>query len=284
MSNFLLLGIALAGTFIGTYTDIKTRLVPDWTNYFMLVSGIGYYAIISALQSTYLPIAYSLIGAGAFFALGYVLYAAGAWGGGDAKMLTAFGAMFAPFPAVALWPFAFSLWLNIVIFGAIFGIIGMLILFLKNYSRVIAQLKLDFNKTKLIPYGLAIFGVTSAALALYETTFIAIFGIAILATLIFLFKSTEKICLVKKISPKKLVEGDWITHDIKIGNYAYKPKKSGLEKQDIEKLVELQNAGKLSEVEVKDGLPYVPAFLAALIVTITYGDLFYNLLSGVMGF
>ncbi|HKZ49639.1 MAG TPA: A24 family peptidase [Candidatus Nanoarchaeia archaeon] len=278
-ASFVLIGIALFGTIVGTYTDLKARLVPDWTNYFMLASGIGAYAVISAVEKSIWPIIFSLAGAAIFFAVGLLLYVAGMWGGGDAKLLAAYGAMFAPFPAVALWPFLFSLWVNILVFGAVIGVIGMLAIFLKNYSKAMPELKKDFAKNKFIAYSLAGAGFVSAALSVYKLVFAMILGIIILIFLIMIFRATERVCLVKRIKPSQLVEGDWITKEISADKYHYKPKKSGVTKEEIIALIKMENAGKIKEVEVKDGLPYLPAFLIALIVTLTYGDVFYQIMT-----
>ena len=79
------------------------------------------------------------------------------------------------------------------------------------------------------------------------------------------------------MNPKNLTEGDWITEDIKIkGKVVYKPERTGISKPEILKLQKLEKQNKLKNVIVKEGLPYVPAFLVALIATLLNIDvLFY---------
>ncbi len=278
MINYLLAIIAIAGTAIGTYTDIKTRLVPDWTSYFMLAAGLGGNAILSLLSNSFWPILYSAAGAGAFFAAGYLLYRVGVWGGGDAKLLPALGSLLAYSTKIAIWPFLVSFWLNLLILGAIFGVLGMLFLFLKNRAKTTSELKSLINEFKL-PFYSTIF---AAALLGVATIFekVAIFGfvIAILGLLLFVLKATERAALHKTIKPGQLVEGDWILDEVRVGDYCYKPKKIGVEKADIVKMVELEKLGKLKDVKVKDGIAYVPAFLAALLVTIGGIDIFFKIL------
>ncbi|MEM2874342.1 MAG: A24 family peptidase [Candidatus Nanoarchaeia archaeon] len=281
--NPILLAIALFGTVVGTYTDLKTKLVPDWSNYFLLVAGLGGNAILSLTHNSFLPILFSAIGAGTFFGLGYLLYVSGIWGGGDAKLLAAFGAIFGPTPAVAAWPFLASLWLNILLFGAIFGVIGVIWLLAKNWCKVVPAIKKEFKKNELMMYPLI--GIVAVAIILYswKTVFGVIAILAALTFVLFVFKATEEVCMVKTIKPSMLVEGDWIAEAIKIDGFSYEPKRRGVSKEEITKLIGLEEAGKLKEIRIKDGLPYVPAFLAALLVTIFYGDIFYNLIVHLLG-
>jgi Flp pilus assembly protein protease CpaA len=282
-SFIFLLGLAVAGTAIGTYSDIKTRLVPDYINYFMIFAGFGSHAIISVLQNNAWPLLFSLAGAGALFGIGYLLYKVGAWGGGDTKLLTAYGAIFAPFPAVAIWPYILSLWINILIFGALFGIIGMFLLLYKHRDKSVPALKQYVTKHKYVAYSLAGIAIPSAVLSAYDSVFLISFFVIFLAVLVLIFSVVEKTCLVKKIRPAQLVEGDWITSSVKTKDFVYEPKKSGAEKNDIENLIKLEKEGKLDSIEVKDGLPYLPAFLAAVIATAAYGDIFYNTITKFMG-
>jgi Flp pilus assembly protein protease CpaA len=282
MINIAFIAIAIAGTAIGAYTDIRTRLVPDWTSYFMLAAGLGGHAILSLLLQSIWPIIYSAAGAGLFFAIGYLLYRIGVWGGGDAKLLPALGSLLAFSTSIAIWPFLVSFWLNLLILGAAFGILGMLILFIKHRTKTICELKSLIKKFRLPFYATLFAGVLFGISATFIKTAVFGFVLAILGLLLFVLKATEKAALHKLISPHKLVEGDWLLDEIKVGNYCYKPKKIGIEKSDIAKLIEFEKLGKLKEVKVKDGIPYVPAFLAALIITILGFDIFFWILTNLM--
>jgi len=74
----------------------------------------------------------------------------------------------------------------------------------------------------------------------------------------------------KKVSA--LEEGDWIINDIKIGGRVIKKKPTGLSKKDI---MLLQKSGK-KIIQIRDGIPFVPSFLIALIATVIYGNIIYN--------
>ena len=93
--RLIFVSIALAGVLIGTIFDLKARWVPDYVNYFMIFFGLAGHAIISIQANSIWPFAYSLIAVGILYVLSAVLFYAGAWGGGDAKMLIGLGALLA---------------------------------------------------------------------------------------------------------------------------------------------------------------------------------------------
>ena len=89
-------------------------------------------------------------------------------------------------------------------------------------------------------------------------------------------KAVENSCMLKYVSPEKLTEGDWIAKDIKIGGkYIAGPKDLGIEKKQIKKLMELYKKRKVKKVLIKEGIPFVPSFLIAFILTIIFGNLMF---------
>jgi len=281
VAELIFVGLALFGTAFGTWTDLKNRWVPDWINFLLIGFGLGGHVILSILEWSVWPITYSLIGFSVFFAVGAVMFYGGAWGGGDAKLLAGIGALL---PTISInlfnkapWPFLITLFINIIFVGAILSIIMIGILAIKNHDKIKKEIRQEVFKNKKIIYSAGISLAIPIVASFINPEFkllliIWIFAISIIF-LIFLTKSVEKTCMLKKIKPAELVEGDWVTGEIKIAEYHYKPKKFGIEKKDIQKLIELENQGKIKEIEVKDGLPYVPSFLIALIISLTYGDI-----------
>ena len=228
---------------------------------------------------------YSAAAAGILYGISYLLFYTGTWGGGDAKLFVGLGALLPIYqPAVsAPWPWLMTLWINMLIFSSIFGIFGSAYLAIKHKEKFMAELKSLASKNKqffyfvpvlvVLPAGLLYFGMPSEIIL--ASLLILIFPFLYLA-----LKSVENACMYKHIPPHKLVEGDWIAEDICVGNYIYKPAKSGVEKKDINKLVELEKQGKLKSVLVKDGLPHIPGMLAGLLVSIFYGDLMFAIIMG----
>jgi len=283
--------VAIAGGIAGTITDIKNRWVPDYVNFSMLALGLGGHLILSILQWSVWPIVASLAGAGVFYGISVALFYTGQWGGGDAKMLIGFGALLPIYPIVLLkwfnpslapWPFLFTLWMNILIFGAVLGLLASVGLAIKHWKKFVPEVRKVLKKFRIGVYCLMlalIFPVAVVFLAQRFAMFVFIFwALAVIFFYIFvLAKAVENACMFSFIKPSKLVEGDWVTEEIKInGRFIYKPKKIGVEKLDILKLVELERKNKLNKVRVKSGFPLVPAFLIGLIVSLIFGDLLFS--------
>ena len=80
--------------------------------------------------------------------------------------------------------------------------------------------------------------------------------------------------MLKYVKPQQLTEGDWIAKDINInGKYLTGPKDLGIEKRKIRKLIELYKRGKVKKILIKEGIPFVPSFFVAYVITLLYGNL-----------
>jgi hypothetical protein len=79
----------------------------------------------------------------------------------------------------------------------------------------------------------------------------------------------EETCMIKVIPIHKLTEGDWIVKDIYIDKkYITGPKDLGVSREQIELLKKYSKKGKIKTIAIKEGIPFIPAFLIAFIVTI----------------
>jgi prepilin signal peptidase PulO-like enzyme (type II secretory pathway) len=86
-------------------------------------------------------------------------------------------------------------------------------------------------------------------------------------------KAVEKSCMFKYVTPDKLTEGDWIAKDVRYnGKYITGPKDLGIEKKQILVLQKLYRAGKIKNILIKEGIPFVPSFLLGWIMTLSLGN------------
>ncbi|MBI2656261.1 hypothetical protein HYX03_00805, partial [Candidatus Woesearchaeota archaeon] len=86
-------------------------------------------------------------------------------------------------------------------------------------------------------------------------------------------KAIEKSAMNKLVEPSKLTEGDWIVNDVFVGKkYICGPKDLGIEKRQIKKLIGFYRQGKIKKILIKEGIPFVPSFLIAFIVTLIFGS------------
>ncbi len=287
--ELIFISVAILGSLAGLITDLKARWVPDWTNHFMIFFGLGGHALISLKESSIWPLALSLIVAGIFYGISLLMFYTGSWGGGDAKLLIAYGALLPSYQPLtqnyvsAFWPFPATLWLNIILFGALFGMLSITYLITKNYKHFLTHFKEKVSENKKLIYAATAAVVVVSLTGIFIDYFlIALALVAYLFVFLFLvMKSVENVAMIKEISAKKLVEGDWLAAEIKVGGVHIKAGKTGLDLETIEKLRKLEADGKISGVKVKEGLPYVPAMFTGLLASLFYGDLMFKIITAV---
>ncbi len=286
MYNWLFISVMVICGLVGSFIDLKERWIPDYINFFMIFMGIGGHALVSIIEKNIWPLALSVGVAGIFYLLSYILVYIGQWGGGDAKMLIGFGALLPVFPTelsmlnplFGPWPFFISMWLNIMFLGAFYGLFFMMYLIIKHRKKFGKQFKINLEKQSKFSYVFA--------LSILAVLFVSLINLSLFYLLLFLWvmanfgfytyiagKSIEKTSMFKIIPPIKLIEGDWIIKDVKIGKkVVYKSDRSGIDRKNINKLISLYKKGKLPRVKIKDGVPFIPSFLIGLAVTLIWGD------------
>jgi len=267
MIEYFLLTLGFVGLVIASLSDIKTREVPDWLNYSLIASGLGIRLIYSIITSIWQYFLYALLALGIVFVIVSIMYYTKQWGGGDSKLLIALAVLFAYMPEHNL--FFIKLVINILIVGAAYGILYSLYFIIKNTKKVAKEFKKRVRKFHKISFIILIILLIVGLFIpdpkikfLIVTAFLLLLFYQFLSLLM---KSVEKACLYKIIPISKLTEGDWITKDIYINKkIIYKKSSPGVEKKQIALLKKY----KIKKVPIKEGIPFVPAFLIAFIVTL----------------
>lgn len=278
--------VAYAASFIalliGSVTDLKTREVPDWLNYGLVISGVGLNLLFSVVYSNSSFIINSIIGLLVFFGIAYIMFYAGQWGGGDSKILMGLGAMIG---IDASFKTQFLLWffINALLIGAVYGLLWSIFLVIKNKKRFLREfMKISSEKNiakakKGILAGLILLLAVFFIIELYYVKMLLLsFAFLILATFyLWIFvKAIEKSAMYKLVEPSKLTEGDWIVNDVFVGRqYICGPKDLGIGKRQIRKLIELYKKGKVRKILIKEGIPFVPSFFIAFVITLIWGNL-----------
>ena len=258
----IIVTVTMITLLIGSYTDIKTREIPDWLSYGLIFAALGIRSIFSVSLGWDILLS-GILGFAICFLFAYLFYYTNQWGGGDAKLLMGMGAMIG-----INYPFTSSSF-NLLIFfvallflGAIYGLIWMIVLAIKNklfwleFKRVIKE----NHKTHLI---LIIVSALLIVLFIFYPFLwpIVIFPLGIFYLFLFI-NTVEKNCFIKKIHINDLTPGDWLAEDVKL-NHKLVMKKKTLEEDDLDKLKQLHLEHKLKEVLVKEGIPFIPSFLFA---------------------
>lgn len=255
MTNFIFL-IYLLGLIIATIQDVKRREVDDWLNFSLFFAGAAFILLNQPYEITGFAF-FVFIG----FLLSVLLYYGRFFAGGDAKLLFAMTPLFYQLGFTnSLINFGFYL-LALVFCGAIYGLVYLAILSIKRYPTI----KSDFHKNLGNKRNLIIFIVATGLcffLSLFYSFFIFFFIFFVLFYFLFSFgKAIEKKLFISYRDSRSLKVGDWLVNDVKIGSKLIKANWDGLTAEEIKLL-----SKKRIKVEIKEGIPYVPAFLFALLI------------------
>ncbi|HLC72957.1 MAG TPA: A24 family peptidase [Candidatus Nanoarchaeia archaeon] len=275
--DILLASVAVLGLGAATIHDLRTREVPDWITYSMIIAGFGIRIIGALGPESWQYIASAFIGLAITYALGSVMYYAKQWGGGDAKMMMALGVLFATRPDFVretAMPFLGEIFINILMVGALYGLLWGFVLAWKQRKKFTLVARQMLQERKMIKIRMIAIGGAVAIMFVafnVQDVFIKI-TIMTFSLLVLLYpylwiyvKSVEKTCLYKYVTPKELTEGDWVEEDILVNKrVVYKVKNTGIEKEDIQKLIR----AKVKRVLVKEGIPFIPPFLIGTVLAL----------------
>lgn len=280
MLDLILIAIGMLGLIVASITDIKTMEVPDWISYSMIASGLGIRLIYSIIEQSWNYFLYGALGFLILFGFGNLMYYTKQWGGGDSKLIMGLGALFA---TSNIYPnFLLGVIINILLIGAIYGVIWGFILAIKNWKNFIRDFKRELIKNKkILVFSLitSLIVITLAYIIIKDKFEILIISLIFLIVIFYYFltmfvRSVENTCMLKKISSNKLTEGDWVAEDIYYkGKLIYNSKSLGVEKKQIEKIKKIKK-----KILVKYGIPFVPSFLIGFIITLIFGNLLFKLL------
>ncbi|MBU2590128.1 MAG: A24 family peptidase [Nanoarchaeota archaeon] len=279
LADILLIVVALIALLIASISDIKTKEVPDFVSFGLIAVALAIRLLYSLIFSEWSYFLYGLLGFGAMFAFGSLIYYTKQWGGGDAKLLMGLGAAFATTPfylETSNIPFLIHMLTNLFIVGAVFGLISAFVLYLKNreatnkeFKKILIKAK---NKIFIFLIVLLLMLIISIFLqGIYKIATIVLIGSIFIYLLLFFFiKAIEKIGMFKMIPVNKLTEGDWVAENIKIKNKLIYSKKSlGIEKYQIDQL----KKAKIKKVLVKEGMAFVPSIAVGVILTLMIGNI-----------
>src|SRR3989338_395931 len=276
--DILLISITLLVLLISSYTDIKTREVPDWLSYAFLTTAIGLRLIFS-IEYGYSILLSGILGFLICFLLAHLLYYTRQWGGGDSKILMGMGASIGityPFTPASFHLLLFFIFLLFV--GAIYGLIWMCILAFRNSTLFLKTFKQKLNLHKHIHYLI----LSLTLLSLIISLFSPLFWPFVILILLFFYLLLAVSCIEENFFHIQkpilhLTEGDWLAQTITISNRTlFQPKT--LEKSDLIALQKLHSQNKLSAILIKEGIPFLPSFLFAYFIILlltNYPSLFH---------
>jgi Flp pilus assembly protein protease CpaA len=270
----VLLCVAFAIVAIATYTDIRSREVPDWLNFAGIAAGFGVRLVWALQTNDWAQLGWGAMGFALFFAIGVLMYYTGQWGGGDSKLMMALGVLFGfdfTLYSVAL---AFLIWALFA--GAAYGLVWSVVLALqhwKDFAARYAALSRKYVKAHVPVWAVLILGIAFAIASDDQLFRVLMLSVALAAPVLFYLmlcvKAVENCCMYKATPPAQLTEGDWIAKNVVIkGKYICGPKDLGVTKKTIQQLKKLN----VKSVLVKEGIPFVPSFFIAFVLTVLLGS------------
>jgi len=266
-------------------SDIRTREVPDWLNYGLILAALGIRLIFSLALHDWHPIVSGLLGFVAFFLLANLMFYTAQWGGGDSKLLMGLGAVIGldtSFLGFATIPPLLIFFINVMMVGAVYGLLFSVWLAFRKQRAFLKDFRQRIGKYILLRRIVLAASLIMLIVALLITDYQLRFFISVAtASVLLMFytslfvKSIEQCCMLRWVPPEKLTEGDWIVNDIVINKKRIcGPRDLGIEKSQIKRLIALKRRGLVKKVLIKEGIPFVPSFLIAYLIT-----LFWNWLA-----
>ncbi|MBI2669332.1 prepilin peptidase [Candidatus Woesearchaeota archaeon] len=260
--DLLLISISATTLLIATYTDLKTREVPDWLNYGLLIAVFGVRAIYS-IEGEWHILLSGVLGFLVSFGLASLFYYTHQWGGGDSKLLMGLGAAIGvsyPFTGLSLNLFFFLF--GLLILGAFYGLCWMGYAAYLNKTNFLPLWKESLHLKRHLHLTTGLTSLLLLGLTPIQPLLLILALIPFLLFHSFIFiKSVEKTCFIKHIPLHKATEGDWMVEDVKVGRKILVSSKT-LEKEDLAIL----RAANIPSIVIKEGVPFVPSFLLSYVL------------------
>jgi len=262
---------------LGSITDITSREVPDSLNYFLIAAGICIRLLLSLLAQDGSIILSGILGFTLAFLLSLLLYYTGQWGGGDAKLLMGIGAMMGF--SFQRDTFLFGFIINLIVVGAVYGALWSAVLFYKN--RLVCMRLFKLHPLRRYDTVMWLVSIIPVIIGLFFIDFLVVFILSAILLmgsymLIIFMKVIEEGCMIKEQKVEKLTEGDWVEKEVVVkGKKICGPTDLGLSLEQIAQLKKL----KVKSILIKEGIPFVPSFLIAFLITLFVGNWFLLLFS-----
>tara|TARA_Y100000310_G_scaffold286519_1_gene310769 strand:- start:2718 stop:3554 length:837 start_codon:yes stop_codon:yes gene_type:complete len=262
MNFSFLFWLFFVGIIVALFQDLKRREVDDWLNLFLVITSLVFIFIKSVFErdpSLIFQAGFSLV---ILFILMNFFYYSRIFSGGDAKLLFSMSVFFigASFFLTLINIGTFIL--ALMISGSIYGLIYSFILYFKNFKEINRLVKKEFIKSKVgLFLIMGCLGCLLILLGFFNFIFIMMGFIVLIFPLLYIFaRCLENVSMIKEISGKNLREGDLLVENVKVGKRIIMVNWEGLSSNEIKALENLK------KVKIKEGIPFVPAFLMAFIL------------------
>ena len=260
MQDYLML-FALAGVWIfwASVYDLKTREVPNWLTFSLIAGALAYRCFFALEKGESGFFWWGVVGLLVFVVIAHLFYYGKIFAGGDAKLLMGTGVAlpYANGEMLLYWGIAFVLFLMFA--GAVYSIFYSVFLAIPRWGKLKKIWRMELIEAKLVWLVCAVLFMGS--IFLQPGKLILIGGSIFLLILPILYsylRAIERVCMIRNVRVKDLLEGDWLARDVRVGKKVISASIHGLTQSEIELLRKLKK-----KVFIRDGVPFVPAFLFA---------------------
>lgn len=235
-------GISLAGVTIAIYTDMRRRVIPNRLNYPMIAFGVAFYLLLGLYRWELMTAISGALGAAISFAIGYLLWVAGGWAGGDVKLFTALGALLFGYKMPSGSPF-YPVPLTII-FNSLIVMLPAILVYaaLKKIRRqpvFYETVRITDLREGMIPA---------------ETIYVKGGKVGRSASIFRLKSKWDRV-------------------------YTNPSRAAGLTRYQVGVLRRLVRLGKLDDrIKIKKGLPFAPVLGVGVFITVFLGDIYWQLL------
>ncbi|RMD67667.1 prepilin peptidase [Candidatus Pacearchaeota archaeon] len=266
---YFIFSLALVATFAAAWQDIKRKEIENWLNFSLLGFLLAYRAFY-AVQNSQAQFFFLGVGGVIFTTIvANALYYTRTFGGGDAKLLIALGAMLPGENVGELLTYGAGFVVTLLFIGFLYTLFFSTFIALNSRKRFMKNLRDEWGKR---PYAtpLGIFGLL-ALLFFFVASFLGwsvqqralslAISLLLFSPWLYLYAKALERTMVLSLHPRKLVEGDWLAEEVRIGRRVIGRSVHGLNKDEIKLLVK---RGK--KVRVINGVPFAPVFFVAVLL------------------
>lgn len=249
--------------------DLKRREVDNIWNFSLIGIALAYRLSVSVFSSNYWFFVNGLFGLIVFLILGNIFYYSRLFAGGDAKLLIALGTIL-PLGNLIVNLKIFGYFILISLLGGSLYVFGwslflVVINFVKFRKEFVKQVKI-YSIVFIISLIFVLLWLIGSFFIGVE--FILVSLIFLLFPILFVYsKAVEESCMVKKILPRELTEGDWLYEDVYVRGKKIEKSWHGVSKVELDLIRKKYRR----RILVRYGVPFTPSFLIGFL-----GILFLN--------
>jgi len=281
----LLLVVAAASLFmlVASAYDLKYGEIPDRVNFAFSLVMVAAAVALSFQASDYGILLNTLSVGFGYFAVAYVLYLLGQWGGGDVKLLLGLGCALGLLNSLGFqWnaPFMPYYILYFIDMGLVVMPYALVYMLLLSISRPEVFGVFWFNAKKAKTF-FHLFLAVTLPIVLYGLSGFSFFLLFSLLLPLFVLssiflKTSEDVLLTKAVDVSRLSEGDALAEDLYVEGKAIALRRQieGVDGKQLELIRALAVENKIpSRLKIRWGVKFAPIILVSFLLAVRFGDL-----------